>query len=226
MRRKSSKTKNTLKMGTGTGANYKPYIQVGEFGSMGTAACVIDYKTGRNVHLLSQGEVMAWYLLRWDDENLDIREQYPLPKEETYKIANEFSIAHPYINDGLATITTDLLVTRKTGEFAISVKASRSLSKVNGLFIEQQYWKRKGVPWKIVFKDEMHAIKVKNIRNVVAHYNDTYFPDEISFLKFLIARKLIEVDMEKEIDYEELLIEKRKELEIWKIKMLNPVTDI
>ena len=57
MRRKNKKTKKRLGMGTGEGSKYKPYIQVGEFGSMGIAACVVDYKTGRSVHLLSQAEV-------------------------------------------------------------------------------------------------------------------------------------------------------------------------
>ena len=63
MRRKSEKTKNTLNMGKGSGENYKPRIQVGEFGSSGTAARVVDWKTGRVVHLLSQNEVYAWYIL-------------------------------------------------------------------------------------------------------------------------------------------------------------------
>ena len=68
MRRKSQKGKFKEHRGTGTGADYKPWIQTGEFGSRGTAANPIDWKTGRQIHLLSQGEVIAWYLLRWDDK--------------------------------------------------------------------------------------------------------------------------------------------------------------
>ena len=229
MRRKSDKTKEYLRMGTGTGANYKSYIQVGEFGSRGISSCIVDYKVHRTVHLLSQVEVMAWYLLRWDDDNLDIREQYPLPKEDTLKIADNYGLPHPYSCNGPRTMTTDLLITRKEGLFAVSVKATSSGlsdSNITNLFIEQQYWLSQGVPWKLITKDQMNDKLYRNIRNVVAHYNDTYFPDEISFLKFLIARKLIEVDMEKEIDYEELLIKKRKELEIWKSEELKLVTNI
>lgn len=226
MRRKNKKTKKRLGMGTGEGSKYKPYIQVGEFGSMGTAACVVDYKTGRNAHLLSQAEVIAWYLLRWDDENIDIREQYPLPEGETYKIAKLYGLKHPATDKGLQPLTTDLLVKRKSGDFAISIKASKNIKNPTNLFIEQQYWKSKGIEWKLIFKDELNVVKYRNIRNIVAHYNDIYFPDEITFLKFLLARKLVKTDMEVQIDYEKLLIEKRKELEKWKSEELKLVTNI
>ena len=46
MRRKSQKGKFKEHRGTGTGADYKPWIQTGEFGSRGTAANPIDWKTG------------------------------------------------------------------------------------------------------------------------------------------------------------------------------------
>lgn len=46
--------------GTGEGKDYKPWLENREVNSMGTASEVIDYKTGRQVHLLSQGEVY-WY---------------------------------------------------------------------------------------------------------------------------------------------------------------------
>lgn len=68
MRRMSQKGKERERRGTGAGANYKPWIQTGEFGSKGTVSNPIDWKTGRQVQLLSQGEVIAWYLLRWDDD--------------------------------------------------------------------------------------------------------------------------------------------------------------
>ena len=75
--------------GTGTGADYIPWIRAREFNSKGTASTFADYKHGREIQVLSQGELYYYYLLRWQDDVVDIREQYPLDFEETIKIADE-----------------------------------------------------------------------------------------------------------------------------------------
>ncbi len=223
MRSKSQHTKYKLKMGTGDNAKYKPYIQVGEFGSLGTAACVIDYKTGRTVHLLSQAEVIAWHLLRWKDNVIDIKEQYPLPIKDTLKIAKDYGISHPFKNGEPTVLTTDLYVIRDTGNFAISIKTSMNNLKYNNLFIEKKYWKEHNIPWRLISKDELNIARYKNIRNVTHYYDLDYFPDEISFLKFLIARKLLIVDMDKPLDYEQIITERKEEIEKWKTSSLKLV---
>lgn len=216
MRSKSEKTKELLKMGTGDGANYKPYIQVGEFGSLGTSACVIDYKTGRVVHLLSQAEVMAWYQLRWDDNNLDIKEQYPLPLKETLEIAEKYGLRHPQKNSEYKRITTDLLIHRKDGDVALSIKANISKMNVNNLYIEMKYWESKGVIWKIIQKKDLSPVRYRNIRDVVHFYNVNEFPDLITFVKYLIAHKYIKVDMDAQLDYQQIIKEHEMEIEKWK----------
>ncbi len=223
MRSKSQSTKRKLKMGTGDKGTYKPFIQVGEFGSLGTASCVIDYKTGRTVHLLSQAEVIAWYLLRWNDNVIDIKEQYPLKLKDTLRIAKEYGIQHPFKNKEPVILTTDLYVSTSTGELAISIKANLNNLKYNSLFIEKKYWEEHNVSWKLVKKEDLNFIKYKNIRNVSPYYNLDYFPDEISFIKFLIARKLIAVDMNQSLDYEQILIERKEEIEKWKTSSLKLV---
>lgn len=210
MRRKKEKTKKALRMGTGEGAAYKPYIQVGEFGSEGTAAKVVDWKHGRTVHLLSQGEVMAYYLLRWDDNNLDIREQYPLDKDTTIALSEKFGIQHPSIKGEPVTMTTDFLVTREDGEHAISIKVSEENVRNNPrvarhLFLEKNYWEDQGIDYNILTKEEMDYQKYLNIRDCVAHYNDKHYTDDISLLKQLIAHKKIVVDMSQKLDYEKLI---------------------
>ena len=77
-KRISTKTKKLRHYGEGHGINYKPYITTSEFNSQGTTSVIKDWKTGRGVHCLSQGEMLWYYVLRWDDENIDIREQFPL----------------------------------------------------------------------------------------------------------------------------------------------------
>lgn len=123
--RPSAKTKAVRKMGQGTGADYKPYITTSEFNSQGTTSVVRDWKTGRGVHCLSQGEMYWFYILRWDDTNIDIREQYPLDYCETIKISNEMGYPKPK-----EIMTTDMLVTKEDGSYAAySVKPDRDLSR-------------------------------------------------------------------------------------------------
>lgn len=215
MRNKSDKTKKALRFGTGDGANYKPYIEVGEFGSLGTAACVVDYKTSRTVHLLSQTEVMAWYLLRWDDDNLDIKEQFPLPLEETIDIAKEYGLVHPHIKNIPTPITSDFLVERKGERIVISTKADISDANIKALFIEKTYWDRHNVYWRLIEKSQLNLVKYRNIRDVVYYYNDTCFPDKFAFTKHLISRKLLIVDMNKPINYKDIILSRKEEIERW-----------
>lgn len=78
-RRLSDETKKKRKMGTGEGKDYIPYITTSEINSLGTTSVIRDWKTGRGVHCLSQGEALWYYILRWDDNNVDIREQAYIP---------------------------------------------------------------------------------------------------------------------------------------------------
>lgn len=165
MRRISDAGKIREKRGTGTGANYKPWIQTGEFGSLGTTSNPIDWKTGRQVQLLSQAETIAWYLLRWDDDNLDVREQFPLDFEETQALAEQFSIKHPTDKNGNKKVmTTDFLVTRRDQEMAIAVKNDSEGLKDNKrvlekLYIEKMYWKKRNISFRIYTKDTMNRAK-------------------------------------------------------------------
>lgn len=221
MRRKSQKRKFEEHRGTGTGADYKPWIQTGEFGSRGTTSNPIDWKTGRQVQLLSQGEAIAWYLLRWDEKTLDVREQFPLDLAQTMQIAEKYGINHPSDRQGNPIVmTTDFLVTQANGEIAISVKSSLEGFKsqnrlIEKAYIEKMYWEKQGVPFRLFAKDEMNRAMADNIRNVVAFYNAEFFPDEISLLKKLIARKLIVVDMTKPLNFRDLLHEHKGELKKW-----------
>lgn len=215
MRKKSEQTKEKLKMGTGAGADYKPWIQVGEFGSVGTAGRVVDWKTGRVVHLMSQVEIYFWYILRWNDNILDIREQVPLDLETTERIAEEYGICHPSKNGKPVVMTTDFLVDVAEGSMAFSIKRTANLSEraLEKLYLEQHYWMHQDVPWKLVTADDFDMLTARNIRDIVAFYNVTDFNDRISFLKFLVARKYIQIDISKELDWQELCITHNDELE-------------
>ena len=107
MRGTSNKTKKREGRGTGTGADYKPWIRAREFPrDTGIRSMPVDWKHGRQMHFLSLNELWWYYILRWDDSVLDIREQYPLDKDVTDKIADMIHVKQP-----ADIMTTDMLVT-------------------------------------------------------------------------------------------------------------------
>lgn len=204
-----TKTKFKQKRGTGHGTNYKPWIYTNEFSSTGTCSNPIDWKTGRTVHLLSQGEAMVWHILRWNDKVTDIREQYPLESKLVNQICKENGY-HFYLDDE-HVMTTDFLVDFVDGsQMAVSVKSSRSVfdnadaNERNE--IEKAYWEKgKGIKFMNVFKDEIDEVMYLNIRFVSQYYDGRRVFDESSMIKHLIARKTIEINMSKQIDIRKLI---------------------
>lgn len=212
---KSNASKIEEGRGKGSGASYKPWIQTREISSCGTCSNPKDWKTGRTVELLSQGEAYFWHMLRWDDNILDIREQYPLDLELTNEICDDRCCKHPGGRN--CYMTTDFYVIYKDGsEKTFSVKTSRNLLKKRRtkekLDIERCYWEKfRHVPYEIVFKEDMNVVFAENIRIVSKFYNASSVFDEMSMLKHLIATKRIQVDMESEpLDFPYLLEQYRE----------------
>ena len=209
MRSVSLKTKIRQHRGEGRGADYRPWIFVRELSSTGTCAEIRNWKTGRTMQLLSQGELYLFYILNWDPRVVDIREQFPLDIEETKRISKEMGVKHPSVAGN--PMTTDLLVTLNDGrEIAYSVKASRKDLKPRSLEIlavEKAYWNSKGIEWYLKCKDEMNLTYVRNIREVMAYYypEDVHPGDRLGKLKHDIATGTIIVEMKNEpLDYRRL----------------------
>ena len=200
IRRISDKSKQILHMGEGKGKDYVPYILTSEFNSLGTTSIITDWKTGRNIHCMSQGEAMWYFLLRWDDSNIDIREQFPLDNKITVKIADELGIKHP--QDRNHIMTTDFLVTKSDNSLhAYSVKVDKNLNDrtVELLYIEREYWKYNGVPFDMLYSTDVNQVLVNNIRLITEFYNKNAIYDKYSYIKHLIAIKEIDLDISKTV---------------------------
>lgn len=211
-RKVTEETKTRQKRGQGTGKDYNPWIHIQEMSSKGTKEILNDWKTGRQVHLLSQNEVRWYYILRWNDDVLDIREQFPLELEKTLDIAEAMGVKHP--KDRHTHMTTDMLVTyrnEKNERFyrAYSVKDHVSqifgdlsdgkvLRQVEIQRIEMAYWKLQGIEFQNVFGDrDIDPIYAGNIRLLVSYYDPREVVDERSMVKYLCAHKQIEVDLRR-----------------------------
>jgi len=151
----------------GTGAGYIPGISVHDFPSRGVVARIPGRKTGRIHHLLSHWEEYYFYLVDTDPDVLDIQEQFRLRLSETLDIASRFNIRHPRQGSFFSPLSTDFLIFRRDGILARTIKEARELSNPRVLekfSIESQYWKEKGIDWKVVTEKEINLIRSKNLQ--------------------------------------------------------------
>ena len=204
MSRITEKTKLREKRGTGQGADYKPWILAREMGSIGTESVFPDWKHGRQIQCLSQGEAKAYRILRWRDDVIDIREQFPLDLDLTLAIARRLGLPHPHNKQ--THMTTDFLVTYDTPDGKM-LKAYSIKPNVNHMTdyalknfaIEQAYWGVRGVHLEIIFSDNLNSILAENIKRCVRYYDEKDIQTPEDAVKHMIARKILIVDMETAI---------------------------
>lgn len=169
--------------GRGKGDGYQSWLKNGDFSSKGRSSRIKSTKFNRIHHTFSDLETDFLYTLLWDDSIVDIREQYSLlPVSETEEIANILGIRYPkppkYRKDEeekyVHVMTTDFLVTKiEDGvEFYIAycVKLENDLLKSRALqkiAIEEAYWNKRNVKFKIITENSFSRKKAKNIKRIV-----------------------------------------------------------
>lgn len=160
--------------GQGIGRDYKPWLTIQDFPSIGRVSRIYSNKTQRIHQFFSDNETRMFYLLHWEDEVIDIREHYPLLdigqviEDKRGLNLDKFvdkQTGTPYV------FSTTFLITvkgRKNKEFYIarSVKSSIELEKkhiIEKFELERRYWESKGIDWGIVTQKDIPVIKAKNI---------------------------------------------------------------
>lgn len=180
--------------GKGELKNYKPWLTIQDVPSMGRSHRFKGWKTGRQHHLLSDLEKNYLLLLDWAEDVIDIREQFPLNREYTLKIAGEKDITHSINRENGVPIvmTTDFLITiRKNDEFkylARTTKYSKDLNdkrKIELFEIEKQYWEENGVDFRIVTEMDIPEAFVNNLKFFHKSYYDEY---EDTYIKIMIEQ--------------------------------------
>ena len=160
--------------GQGEGNEYKPWLTIQDFPSMGRVTRVFGWTTQRIHHFFSDTQLKYFYLLDWEEKVIDIREHYPLiDLEVVLNDTTDLKIdkfvdkktKEPYI------ITTTFLITLLNPDgqksfAARSIKYASELSKkttIEKLEIERRYWTAKGINWGIVTNKDINDVRAKNI---------------------------------------------------------------
>ncbi|UWG98039.1 TnsA endonuclease N-terminal domain-containing protein [Dehalobacter sp. DCM] len=166
--------------GQGVGKDYKPWLTVRDVSSLGREHQIRGYKCQRTHHFLSDNERNYFFIAEYSDYIIDIREQYPLPLEETLLIAEELGINHPKDNKTkhAFVLTTDMLLTGKKGNklkyFARTIKPKDDLlnpRQLEKFELERQFWERKGVDWGIVTEHQINKTLADNISMIYDYHN-------------------------------------------------------
>jgi hypothetical protein len=166
-----TKEQQWIKEGRGSGeaSHYKPWITVRDLPSEGRSHRVFGHKTQRTHHLLSDLELAVFLLLEWHIETTDIREQFPLRKEDTLALAIEAGIDHPSSNGVMHTMSSDFLVSTSNidkPKFALQAKYAQAMQDprtIEKLELERRYWQQKEVPWQLITEQDIPKTVFQNI---------------------------------------------------------------
>ncbi|MBU3128496.1 TnsA endonuclease C-terminal domain-containing protein [Clostridium tagluense] len=191
--------------GNGTGRDYKPWIKVQDFPSLGLCSRVAGWKTNRVHEFMSNNETRFFYLLEWADNITDIREQFPLIHfNETVAIAEEMGVKHPTdIESGVPYImTTDFMITMnicgKEKQIVRTLKMAADLDKkrvIEKLEIERRYWEKHNIDWGIVTEKQVPKELASNIEWIHSSYNleatNELSIDELKYISNIFKSRLV-----------------------------------
>lgn len=169
--------------GQGEGINYRPWLTIRDFPSLGRVHRIRGWKHGRVHHLLSDLEANGFYEYelptlafgRLRLAIIDTREQFPLfPLEETIEIAKELGVRHPTDpwTKYPCVMTTDLVMTAKWNMTTLYLaRAYKYASELDNprtrekLEIEKIYWgRRPAVDWGITREIDICRPLVFNVK--------------------------------------------------------------
>ncbi|MBB4825597.1 hypothetical protein HNO89_002833 [Sporosarcina luteola] len=188
-----SKISRYIKEGRGQGdlSFYKPWLTIQDVPSKGRVHRFIGWKTARQHHLLSDLEFNYHCLCDWAENVIDIREQFPLDRALTLKIAEDLSIKHPIdIKTGTPIVmTTDCFLTMREGDSVVykarTLKYEKDLNDervIEKFELERAYWEQQGIDFAIVTEKELPITFISNLKFI----RDAYFINDNETLTLLM----------------------------------------
>lgn len=174
-----------IKEGRGSGQNseYKPWLTVRDLSSIGRVHRVFGHKSNRTHHLLSDLELSVFLMLEWHREVIQIREQFPLQRDITRRVASEAGIKHPniagvdqYLSSSFLVDSTD----EKTPKFVLQAKYKgvfKDARTIEKLELEQRYWHEKTLPWYLITELDVPAVVAKNINWLYPAQREEEYPE-------------------------------------------------
>ncbi len=222
--RKSNKKKLEEGRCQGIGPDYVPFHKSTETrGSRASSPIIPDPIEDRQIHCLSDTESWLYYLLRWNQDVLHIREQYLLDINLVNEVREKLGYTRA---PKTACFTTDFLVDYADGSRkAFSVKFRKSDFDPNSRIYrgrpkaykrlimrqntERAYWEAQGVEFHIITRDDLmpYRILIKNIAFALGFWNEDVIYNKDQMVMYLVAHRIIDVPMDQEFINPRKLVE-------------------
>ncbi len=194
--------------GTGDGLSYIGWLTGHEFASRGAFVRMMGYTVPRMYTFFSHLESDIFRIYDHMDGVTDIKEQFPLPLSETLSISDRLCIKHPYSDSFYNVITTDLLILKDGEWMGRAVKRSCDLDNpriVEKLRIEQEWYRERGVDWKIVTEKQINRELIQNIRWLYEDGDDVTRLIQDSDLLDQCERVFLDLYQEKNMPFADIL---------------------
>lgn len=198
--------------GSGMGSLYRPWLTVQEFTSSGRSHRTMSNKSSRILHLFSDLEFTYSCLLDWSSSVSELRERYPLLRDDVKDISDELNI--PVIaHKGIQQVRfSDFLVSddaHPLGQYAIDVRYSADLSSnraLEAIELQRRYWSSKNIGFYVATERNLPKTVLDNVEWLLPAEKDPFLIEDLykqySFLKeqCLNYSNCYLVDLAKEID--------------------------
>jgi hypothetical protein len=164
---------------------YRPFVTVRQSHTIGQGQIIYSHETNRTHHFLSRGELVPFFHFEANKIVEDIFDQYPLPIEDTLKLAVDLNIVHPgsYQEaedfDGYKpakTMTLDYVVKHQDKSLhaynfkyadALNPKLTspQSVARTEAKAkIEREYCKKNKISWTQLTEFSFHSNVTNNLR--------------------------------------------------------------
>ena len=198
--------------GSGTGSLYRPWLTVQEFASSGRSHRTMSNKSSRILHLFSDLEFTYSCLLEWSTSVSELRERYPLLRDDVKDISDELNI--PVIEyKGIQQVRfSDFLVSddaHPLGQYAIDVRYSSDLSSnstLEAIELQRRYWTSKKIGFYVATERNLPRVVLDNVEWLLPAEKDPLLLEDLykqyAFLKeqCLNYSNYCLIDFSKEID--------------------------
>jgi hypothetical protein len=163
--------------GQGTGEDYKPWVQFGDFSSKGVVRRIPGIKVPRTHHYCSDGEYRFLVCAEWAENVFDIREQFPLQRSRTQSIARQLGVHHDCYQGTHDPIvmSVDFLLSVIDGnevkQVAVDIKTDSAADDertIEKLEIHRTYFEQEGIEHQLVFESSISETVFENIETIRA----------------------------------------------------------
>lgn len=200
--------------GQGEGSDYVSWLGIRDVPSQAMRSRLVSSRFGRVFNFFSNGELITFLILEWDENVLQVKDQYPLDPAVTQELAKTLDIRHPAVCGEDIVMTTDFVVDyaadgrriTKAIQVKHSAEEAAKTRTQEKLKLEKLYWESKGIDYELVYAADYPNVLASNLRQLFRWRNQVVSKRDLDTLGrglakvfrtgFISAQKLCEPRIE------------------------------